>query len=91
MSSITESTAKTTDQLKYEVDLALAQVGADLTELKEDLTPQNIVDEVLIQNRFPQIRTAVQYLQDNPYLLVGVGLAAGALIALAAGRKNTVH
>ncbi len=87
MSSITESTAKTTDQLKYEVDLALAQVGADLTELKEDLTPQNIVDEVIIQNRFPQLRTAIQYLQDNPYLLVGAGLAAGALIALAAGRK----
>ncbi|RZA18167.1 MAG: hypothetical protein EOP10_21510 [Proteobacteria bacterium] len=87
MSSTTESTAKTTDQLKYEVDLALAQVGADLTELKDDLTPQNIMDEVIIQNRFPQLRAAVQYLYDNPYILVGAGLAAGALIALAAGRK----
>jgi ElaB/YqjD/DUF883 family membrane-anchored ribosome-binding protein len=87
MSSITESTTKSTDQLKYEVDLALSQVGEDLTELKHDLTPKNLVDEVLIHNRFPQLRASLDYLRDKPYLLIGVGLTAGALIALAGGRK----
>ncbi len=88
MSSITEPAQKSSDQLKEEVDSALANVGQDLDQLKGHLTPENIVDEVILKDRLTKVREGFAYMEERPYLLVGAGLVGGFLLALAKGRSR---
>jgi len=88
MSSITEATAKTSDELKQEVDAALAMVGDDLSELKEDLSPQHILNEVILQDKFAAVQKGFNYLLDRPLLLTGIGLVAGVVLSFTMPRKT---
>lgn len=88
MSSTTDARAKSSDELKDEVDAAIFMVGNDLTELKVDLTPEHIINELIRKDRFAGIQKAVVYMRDRPLLLTGIGIALGAVAGFTFGIRS---
>lgn len=97
MSSITNSSAKnkTSDELKFEVESALSAVSQDLSQLKREVTPKKVVEEVIIKDRFQGVRSQIHtvqngwnYLVQKPELLIGLGVATGVLLAVISAPKR---
>lgn len=87
MSSTTDATAKTSDELKEEFDAALTMVSQDLSELKEDLTPEHIINEVILQDSLVTVQKSFKYLGERPFLLTGLGLVAGIALSFLLPRR----
>ena len=93
MTSTTKSISKSSTQLKMEVDAAINAVGQDIVELKDKLTPEHFVQEVIQQDRFAKVRGVVNALRARPYLTSALALGLGALISwrMSSQRKVRVY